>query len=130
MLRKKSFLLEKAKKKEEEAFRREKELLLQRRIKTQETCLDRWSFARSKVISENETENKWEVSSDTSLSVSQRRKSGYMMNRKASLHSSHESIFSSNSTYNSGGVQTAGSCSRVRSTSCILPPITIGEARK
>lgn len=132
LLQKKSFLLEKAKSKEERAFKREKELLLQRKFSKQQTRLT-WSAAtRSNATSQTETEEKWEVSSDTALNELQRRTSGSLSRRKASLHSSHESILSNwNRDTDSTKVKIVGSSIRERSISSILPPITtLRDTRK
>ncbi|KAK2572005.1 hypothetical protein P5673_003429 [Acropora cervicornis] len=132
LLQKKSFLLEKAKSKEERAFKREKELLLQRKFTKQQTR-STWSAAtRSNATSQTETEEKWEVSSDTTLSELQRRTSGSLSRRKASLHSSHESILSNwNRDTDSTKVKIVGSSIRGRSISSILPPLTtLRDTRK
>lgn len=96
-LGKKSFLLEKAKTKEEKAFQRERELLLQRQSKTQSLLRTSQPCGRintpSRTITRSlEDEDKWEVSSDTSLYTKQRTKQRRLLNSKP-LCSSHESIF-------------------------------------
>lgn len=132
LLQKKSFLLEKAKSKEERAFNREKELLLQRKFSKQQTRSTRSAATRSNATSRTETEEKWEVSSDTALNELQRRTSGSLSRRKASLHSSHESILSNwNRDTDSTKVKIVGSSIRGRSISSILPPITtLRDTRK
>lgn len=133
LLQKKSFLLEKAKSKEERAFKREKELLLQRTKFTKQQTRSTWSAAtRSNATTQTETEEKWEVSSDTALNELQRRTSGSLSRRKASLHSSHESVLPNwNRDTDSTKVKIVGSSTRGRSISCILPPITtLKDTRK
>ena len=131
MFRKKSFLIEKAKTKEEKAFQREKQLVIQRQLKTQEiqTTQTHGLFnAASKTISRIEAgENKWEVNSDTTLYVKQRRKQEFLPSSKTSVCSSHESIFSV-STDNRGDahltvISTKDGSRRLRSLRCVLPPI-------
>ena len=130
ILRKKSFLLEKAKTKEERSFQREKELLLQRHSRMQEIRLsepyERLRTA-SKRTSQIEDENKWEVSSDTPLYTGLPRNKGFLSTSKPTLCSSHESIFSI-STNNRDGLNLTTIPQRdrstsVRSSSCALPPI-------
>lgn len=132
LLQKKSFLLEKAKSKEERAFKREKELLLRRKFTTQQTRSTWSAAARSNATSQTATEEKWEVSSDTTLYELQRRTSGSLSRGRASLYSSHESLLS-NSTRgtDSNKEKTEGCSTRGRSISCILPPITtLRDTRK
>ena len=135
IFRKKSLLLEEAKTKNEKAFQREKELLLQRHSKTLKTQEARRAHpygefnSASKTTPQIEGKNKWEIISDTPLYTQQRRKEEFLLNSKQTLSSSHESIFclsTNNSTSNSGEVYDPreGSLTRVRSLSCVLPPIT------
>ena len=127
LLRKKYCYLEKAKTKEEKAFRREKDLLLQRKVKAQD-IQQTWS---GRVTSEYETENKWEVSSDTTLNAIQRKKHGSLMSRKASHYSSHESILTHWNHNSADSEQIMRSSTRLKPTSGILPPIiTTKQARK
>lgn len=130
VLRKKSFLLEKAKTKEERSFQREKELLLQRHSRMQEIRLSE-PYQRlhsvSKRISRVEEENKWEVSSDTPLYTGLPRNKGFLSASKPTLCFSHESIFSISTNKTDGlNLTTIPQQDRsisVRSSSCALPPI-------
>ena len=138
IFRKKSLLLEEAKTKEEKAFEREKELLIQRHskiLKTQEAR--RVPDPHGEVNSASKTtsgvkgKNKWEISSDTPLYTQQRRKQGSLLNSSQTLCSSHESILCLSTNDSTGFNREVyhtttlreDSHTRVRSLSCVLPPI-------
>ena len=131
LFRKQSFMIEKAKRKEEKAFQRERELLIQRQSRTREiqtTQLRTRSSSAIKNISRVDGENEWEVNSDTNLYIKQRRKQGLVMNSNPSVASSHESIFSVSTNHCDDLQLTAiprQNCTtrNLRSLSCVLPPI-------
>lgn len=125
IFRKKSFLLEKAKTKEEKVLQRERELLIQRQLKTLKAQERRTTYctfgqldAANKTL-QIEGEKLWEASSDTTLCTRQRRKQRLPLNR-----CKPSACFS---TCNSSGqhltVPPADSPTSVRSLSCVLPPI-------
>lgn len=126
LFRKESFLIEKAKTKQEKAFRRERELLIHRECRNRElikaTQLNgRTSVTLKKISRSNKGES--EIKSDTSY-ARQRRRPGVLFNKKVSVASSRHSTFS-NST-NQGderGIEVPRTSGRFRSLSCVLPPI-------
>ena len=131
LLRKQSFMIEKAKRKEEKAFQRERELLIQRQSRTREiqtTRLRVRSSSAIKNISRVNGESEWEAKSDTTLYIKQRRKQGFGTNSDPSVASSHESIFSVSTNHYDDLQLTAiprQNCTTrsFRSLSCVLPPI-------
>ena len=126
LFRKESFLIEKAKTKQEKAFRRERELLIHRECRNRElikaTQLNgRTSVTLKKISRSNKGES--EIKSDTSY-ARQRRRPGVLFNKKVSVASLRHSTFS-NST-NQGderGIEVPRTSGRFRSLSCVLPPI-------
>lgn len=126
LFRKESFLIEKAKTKQEKAFRRERELLIHRECRNRElikaTQLNgRTSVTLKKISRSNKGES--EIKSDTSY-ARQRRRPGVLFNKKVSVASSRHSTFS-NST-NQGderGIEVPRTSGRFRSLSCVLPPV-------
>lgn len=128
LFRKESFLIEKAKTKQEKAFRRERELLIHRECRNRELIqatqlYGRTSVTLKKISRSNEGESDWEIKSDTSY-ARQRRRPGVLFNKKVSVPSLRHSTFS-NST-NQGdeqGIEVPRISGRFRSLSCVLPPI-------
>ena len=128
LFRKESFLIEKAKTKQEKAFRRERELLIQRECRNRElikaTQLNgRTSVTLKKISRSNKGESDWKTKSDTSY-ARQRRRPGVLFNKKVSVASLRHSTFS-NST-NQGderAIEVPRTSGRFRSLSCVLPPI-------
>ena len=126
LFRKESFLIEKAKTKQEKAFRRERELLIHREFRNRELIqatqlYGRTSVTLKKISRSNKGES--EIKSDTSY-ARQRRRPGVLFNKKVSVASSRHSTFS-NST-NQGdeqGIEVPRTSGRFRSLSCVLPPI-------
>ena len=123
---KKSFLLEKAKTKEEKALQRERKLLIQRQFKTlkaQERRTTDCTFGQLNTANKTlqiECEKLWEASSDTTLCTRQRRKQRFPLNL-----CKPSACFS---TRNSSGQHLTvppaeDSPTSVRSLSCVLPPI-------
>ena len=145
LFNKQSWLIDKAKSKEEKAFGREKERLLQRRhSRMQEigqTPQPRKRVSLVQKISRTEASesDKWEVQSDTPCFKTQRRKQGVS---NSPLWSSDESLLLSASTAGQTSFvrQTAmshqaqkNSPRNLRSLSCVLPPISLqrtNSARK
>lgn len=129
LLRKESFLIEKAKTKQEKAFRRERELLIHRECRNRELIQTTQLYGRTSVTLKqisrsNKGESDWEIKSDTSY-ARQRRRPGVLFNKKvSSVASSRHSIFS-NSTNQGGdqGIEVPRTSGRFRSLSCVLPPI-------
>ena len=86
LFRKESFLIEKAKTKQEKAFRRERELLIHRECRNRELIqatqlYGRTSVTLKKISRSNEGESDWEIKSDTSY-ARQRRRPGVLFNKK------------------------------------------------
>ena len=138
IFRKKSLLLEEAKTKEEKAFEREKELLIQRHSEILKTQEARRVHPYGEVNSASKTtsgvkgKNKWEINSDTPLYTQQRRNQGSLLNSNQTLCSSHSESILCLSTNDSTGFNREvyhtttlreDSHTRVRSLSCVLPPI-------
>ena len=133
LFRKKSFLLEKAKTKEQRSFQRERELLLQRHSRMQEIRLsepyERLNSMSKRISRIEDDENKWEVSSDTPLYTGQPRKQGFLSTSEPTLGFSNDSIFRQVSTPDKRGglnlrtIPRQDSSTGVRSTSCALPAI-------
>lgn len=98
LFKKQTWLLDKAKSKEERAFCRERERLLQRRLSRFQGVGE-----RVKRITEDESD-KWEVQSDTPCYIKHRRKQGIFLD-SSPLWSSQDSV--------------------CPSTSCVLPPISL-----
>jgi len=133
---KQSWLIDKAKSKEEKAFGRERERLLQRRYsriqeigQTTQHC-KRVSLVQKISRTEASQSDKWEVQSDTPCYKTQRRKQGVS---NSPLWSSDESLLlSASSAGQIGSVRqtamshpTQGNSPRnLRSLSCVLPPIS------
>ena len=144
---KQSWLIDKAKSKEEKAFGRERERLLQRRRSRMQEIgqtsqpRERVSVVQKISRTEASESDKWEVQSDTPCYKKQRRKQGVCLGN-SSLWSSDESLFISASTTDQAGTvrQTAmshqaqkNSPRNLRSLSCVLPPISLqptNSARK
>lgn len=130
LFRKESFLIEKAKTKEEKAFRRERELLIHRECRNRELIQATQLYGRTSVTlkkisrsNKGESDHDWEIKSDTSH-ARQRRRPSVLFNKKVSVASSRHSTFS-NST-NQGdeqGIEVPHTSRRFRSLSCVLPPI-------
>lgn len=130
LFRKESFLIEKAKTKEEKAFRRERELLIHRECRNRELIQATQLYGRTSVTlkkisrsDKGESDHDWEIKSDTSY-ARQRRRPSVWFNKKVSVASSRHSTFS-NST-NQGdeqGIEVPHTSRRFRSLSCVLPPI-------
>lgn len=147
LFNKQTWLIDKAKSKEEKAFGRERERLLQRRhSRMQEigqTPQPRERVSVVKKISRTEASesDKWEVQSDTPCYKKPRRKQGVCLGN-SSLWSSDDSLLLSASSANQSGTvrQTAmshqaqeNSPNSLRSLSCVLPPISLqrtNSARK
>jgi len=145
LFNKQSWLIDKTKSKEEKAFGRERERLLQRRhSRMQEigpTPQPRERVSVVQMISRTEASesDKWEVQSDTPCYKTQRRKQGVS---KSPLWSSDESLLLSASSADQTSTvrQTAmshqaqeNSPRSLRSLSCVLPPISLhrtNSARK
>ena len=146
LFKKQTWLLDKAKSKEERAFCRERERLLQRRLSRFQGVGE-----RVKRITEDESD-KWEVQSDTPCYIKHRRKQGIFLD-SSPLWSSQDSVCPSSGAYMSQrgpGVHncdeflsspsvvrkfkraiseqyssTSSRTSSPRSTSCVLPPISL-----
>ena len=147
LFNKQSWLIDKARSKEEKAFGREKERLLQRRHSRMQE-IGQASQPRERVsvvqkISRTETSetDKWEVQSDTPCYKKQRRKQGVWLGN-SSLWSSDESLCLSASSADQTGTVPRTAMSHqaqennpksLRSLSCVLPPISLqrtNSARK
>lgn len=146
LFKKQTWLLDKAKSKEERAFCRERERLLQRRLSRFQGVGE-----RVKRITEDESD-KWEVQSDTPCYIKHRRKQGIFLD-SSPLWSSQDSVCPSSGASMSQrgpGVHncdeflsspsvvrkfkraisdqyssTSSRTSSPRSTSCVLPPISL-----
>lgn len=147
LFKKQCWLMDKAKTKEEKAFVRERERLLQRRqsrmkevTQTPQPC-ERASVVKKisqTLQTESAESDKWEAQSDTPCYTKQRlRKQGVSLG-SSPLWSSHESLLSVASANQSGTVRETAvspqsSPRSLRSWSCFLPPISIprtNSARK
>ncbi|KAL9989327.1 hypothetical protein ACROYT_G003865 [Oculina patagonica] len=143
LFKKQCWLMDKAKTKEEKAFVRERERLLQRRqtimkevTQTPQPC-DRVSVVKKISQTEAAESDKWEIQSDTPCYTKQRRKQGVSLGSKP-LWSSHESLLSvassnQSDTVRETAVSQQSSPRSLRSWSCVLPPISIqrtNSARK
>ena len=87
LFRKESFLIEKAKTKQEKAFRRERELLIHRECRNRELIqatqlYGRTSVTLKKISRSNEGESDWEIKSDTSY-ARQRKKTRSFVQQKS-----------------------------------------------
>ena len=136
LFNKQSWLIDKAKLKEEKAFGRERERLLQRRHSRMQEVgqtqpRKRVSLVQKISRTEASESDKWEVQSDTPCYKTQRRKQGVS---NSPLWSSDESLMLSASTADQTGTvrQTAishraqeNSPRSLRSLSCVLPPISL-----
>lgn len=139
LFKKQCWLMDKAKTKEEKAFGRERERLLQRsqsRMKeisqTPQPC-KRVSMGKKISQTEASESDKWEVNSDTPYYTKQRRKQGVCLG-SSPLWSSHESLLSVASDNQSSTVRETARLSQqaqqsstrgLRSWSCVLPPISL-----
>ena len=137
LFNKQSWLIDKAKSKEEKAFGRERERLLQRRhsriqeIGQTTQPRERVSFVQKISRTEASESDKWEVQSDTPCYKTQRRKQEVS---NSPLWSSDESLLLSVSSagHTCSVRQTAmshpaqgNSPRNLRSMSCALPPISL-----
>lgn len=135
LFKKKSILIDKAKSKEEKAFGRERERLLQRRHSImQEISQTLQPSERVNVlkrISRTEAESdKWEVQSDTPCYTKQRRKLGICLNNSPLCSSRDSALFTETSSNQSRCTRAISepNCSRIsRSWSCVLPPISLSQ---
>lgn len=147
LFKKQSWLIDKARSKEEKAFGRERERLLQRRQsrmqeigQTPQPC-ERVSVVRKISRTEASETDQWEVQSDTSCYKKQRRKQGVCLGN-SSLWSSDDSLLLSASSANQSDTFRQTTMSQqaqensprsLRSLSCVLPPISLqrtSSARK
>ena len=136
LFEKQTWLIDKAKSKEERAFCRERERLLQRRLsRKQEVCQislpsDERVNKPKIMISEDETD-KWEVQSDTSCYTKQRRKQGFCSTLWSSQESGLQSVASDEQSSPSmdrkfkRAVSEQNSSTSSQYLSCVLPPISL-----
>lgn len=141
LFKKQCWLMDKAKTKEEKAFGRERERLLQRRqsrmkeiSQTPQRC-EKVSVVKKISQTESAESDRWEVQSDTPCYTKQRRKQGVCLG-SSPLWSSQESLLSAASANQSGTVRETAvsqqaqqnSSRSLRSWSCVLPPISLQRA--
>ena len=144
LLRKKSFLIDKAKSEEEKGFERERKHLLQRQstlseIQTEPPYAEREQFlqrftplpyvkfnAGRKILWRSEAENdKWEVQSDIPLFTRQQRKRGILSPNNKLLCSSCVPFSHSGTVQHATAMRKLQASSRSStSLGCILPPIS------
>ena len=139
LLNKQSRSIDKAKSKEEKAFGRERERLLQRRHSRMQEIgqtpqpRERVSVVQKISRTEGSESDKWEIQSDTPCYKKQRRKQGVCLGNSP-LWSSDESLLLSASAADQGGTVRQTAMSRqaqensprsLRTLSCVLPPISL-----
>ena len=126
LLRRTSFLLDKAKSEEEKGFERERDRLLQRRSKIPDiqTLPPQVKFnVGRKILCRNEVETeKWEVGSDIKLFPKKRRKRGLFLNNKP-LDSSEVLFDHSSTAHCCAAIEGQTWTRRTTSFSCTLPAI-------
>lgn len=138
LLRKQSFLIDKAKAKQEKFFDREREMFLQnqakRRVQTTQLC--RLATSPLTIIAGTEVEKKWEVDSDVMILYKNLRgNQGFSLNNKPSFASSKHFVSVSDNLSGNQHLSKilrpepsneSGSMRRLKEFTCVLPPLQSG----
>lgn len=140
LFNKQSRLIDKAKSKEEKAFGRERERLLQRRhsrmqeISQTPQPRERVSVVQKISRTEASESDKWEVQSDTPCYKKQGRKQGVCLGNSPLWSSDESLLFSASAADEAGKVRQTAMSHRqarensprsLRTLSCVLPPISL-----
>lgn len=126
LLRRTSFLLDKARSEEEKDFERERDRLLQRRSKIQDIQTPppqvKFNVGRNILCRKEVETKKWDVMADTALFMKNRRKRGMFLNNKP-LNSSQVLFDHSSAIQYAAAIQGQAWKRSATSFSCTLPAI-------